>query len=97
MLPEGVRVSSSLWSTLARLRFCEDRPPCGFEIGCARAGRVKDETDGGLSLAGGRNKDDLKGAQWKEEVESLSVGANEPGTRVDGAFMPAMSCGNVVG
>lgn len=42
-------------------------------------------------MAGGRNNDELKGAQRKVEVESFtSAGANEPGTRIDGALISAM-------
>jgi hypothetical protein len=49
---------------------------------------VKGEVDGGHSLVGGRNNDELKGAQRKEV--SLSVWVKEPGTRIDGAFISAM-------
>lgn len=69
--------------------------PCDFEIDCAGPGFVKDEADDELSLAGGRNNDALKGAQLKEEVESLSAGRNEPGTRIDDAIAAVISRDNV--
>lgn len=42
-------------------------------------------------MAGGRNNEALKGAQWNEEVESLSAGRNDPGTRMDDALAAVMS------